>query len=426
MHSRTGFSLRRLAVGLAIAPLLAACGGDKTYTASDVPRSEPANALKFFADQDLDAGDGSVGHTFEYVHERTWDAAGWRSLARTLDAATTDGDFILEPTSWQSRSAALIASRVLTYIPQRSDIDDLPALLREKGAGDAAVHLAHIVTTYAVAFDVDADAQVKPRTWNPEADFAGGELQNVPMIERDDAARVLRLALATDAGFAELRTGFNDYRARKFTYFADRVRSGKADDANPYATAIAAMGGDIAVEQAVLEQIRKDPTRTRAQRNARLNAWIEAGTDVFDRVGEIKPGASDLRPDGKTLTGVISRDAGFRSSVASEALDAEAPTRQPGDPALADDAALAEWYLFAVTIDRAGLWKDADALDIVRPGGSLISWDDLRAQPKSGRDAFLRQLTDRGVVTGFGPVESLYRQLGGAFTEAATPLGNHR
>ena len=425
MHSRLGFRLRWAAAAQAIAAVLAACGGDKTYTASDVPRSDPADALEFFADQNLDAGDGSIGHTYEYVHERKWDAAGWRSLARALDAATTDGDVILEPTSPQARSAALLVSRVLTYVPQRSDLKDLPALLREKDAGDAAQHLAHILTTYAVAFDVDTSSRVKPNTWNPLADFAGGELQNVPMIERDDAAPYLRLALATDAGFAELRSGFTDYRARKFTSFADRVRSGKADDDNPYATAIDAMGSDIAVEQAALEQIRKDPTRTRAQRQARVNAWIEAGTDVFKRIDEIKPGGSDLRPDGRTLTGVLSRDAGFRSSVASEALDIKAPARQPGAPTLADDAALAEWYLFATTLDRAGVWRDADALDVVRPNGSLITWDDLRAQRKSGRDAFVQQLTDPDSVRGFGPVDSLFRQLGGAFAEAATPLGQH-
>jgi hypothetical protein len=425
MKAKPSSALRWLAAAIAVAALLAACGGDKTYTASDLPYGidDPANARQFFSDENLDAGDGSIGNTYEFVHERKWDAAGWRALARGLDTATTDADFILEPSRSESKSAALIVSRILRYIPERADLKDLPALLREKDAGDAAQGLAHILTTYAVAFDVDGSIQVKPNVWNPVAEFAGGDLQNVPILQRHAAAPYLRLAMATDDGFAELRTGFNDYRARKLTYFADRVRSGKADDDNPYATAIDAIGSDIAVEEAVLEQIRKDPTRTRAQRNARVNAWIEAGTDVFNRIDEIDPGTSDLRPDGKTLTGVISRDAGFRSSTASEALDKKAPRRQPGDPTLADDAALAEWYLFAMTIDRAGMWRDADALDVVRPSGALIPWDDLRAQPKSGRDAFLHQLNDRDVVEGFGPIEGLYHQLYGPFAKAAAPIG---
>lgn len=421
--TRARRSLRLLAAGAAIV-LLAGCGGDKSYGASDVPSGmdDPAAARQFFGDQNLDAGDGSIGHTYEYVHERRWEAAGWQALAEALDTATTDGDIVFDPSTPGSDDAARTVARILMYVPQRDDFNELPAIMREREAGSAAEHLAHIVTTYAVALDfAPTDSRLKPGLWTPTSDAFGSTLAQVPFVDRDAVAPYLRVALATDKGFAELRAGFNQYRAQMIAAFADRAASSKVD--NGLAGVTSVINDDIQLEYLVLQQIRKDPTRTTAQRNARLSAWITAGAGKLERLESIARGAAQGRPGDKMLTGVISRDIGAHTADTIEALR-NPQTFPRGAPTLADTAALTEWYLFAATAERGNLWTDPAGLDVVRPGGRLLAWQDLLGMSEEDRDAFVDQLTDRDTVKGFGPVEGIYNSLSGRYTDAATPLEN--
>ena len=396
------------ALVLGLVPVVAGCGGPEVYSSSDLPRGtdEPGSALAFFDDADLDAGDGSVGNTYHYVHERRWDASGWRELMAALDGATTDPAIVGDPDGSRSSQAALVASRILTYLPARDDADELPELFQEDAAAGAAESLAHIVATYAVALgpSTHVPAGAAPSLWQPTVDALGGEVQQAPLVTEDAFAGSVALAVSTDDGLVELRTGLNHFRAETAASMADLVAAGTVPTDRGLAVALSVVDRDIFTERMVLRALRADTTRTPAERDRRVRQWVAAGTEVFGMIDRIGVDEADFRPDGVTLTGIVSRGIGTDQQSVRAAFDAAAEPPE-GASTTTEVASLQEWYLLAVLLERADLWRQATSLDVVRPGGQLLTWEDLEAAPQDRRDAFVDQLTDPRAARGFGSVE---------------------
>ena len=320
--------MRVAATALLLVTIAAGCGGPEVHSSDGLPRGtdEPESALAFFDDADLDAGDGSVGNTYDYVHDRRWDAGGWRELMGALDAATTDPAIVGDPDGSRSRDAALVVSRVLTYLPQRDDADDLPELFREDAAAGAAESLAHVIATYAVAWgpSTQVPPDASPGVWTPTVDALGGEVQQAPLVTEQAFAGSVALAVSTDDGLAELRTGLNHFRAQTAASMADLVAAGTLPADPGLAVALGVVDRDIFVEQMVLQALRADTTRTPAERDRRLRQWVAAGTEVFDLIDRIGVGGAELRPDGVTLTGVVSRPVGTDQQSVRAAFEAAA------------------------------------------------------------------------------------------------------
>lgn len=372
---------------------------DNTLSATDiqemVPHSNPHNTSSYFDAYGHVPGDGTTDNTYELVHEASLDDGALATLLTYIDESATNPKFIdykpqyYDPdtrVSGRTDLAADLAARAVHYLGTREDAADLPAHLQEKATKGGATSLAHLLSTYmrGVTRSLGSSNNFGPQIYSIELASGPGAVAPIPSFNSRPLRRVMRMALATDAGLAELRSGINDYSERTLVATADGRRGRAGGETRQLLTWTLSRHAEL--ESYVLGLIRTDPTRTDRERKVRASVWLSAGSDAFASIRIASPDSYVAAPKGQTLPAAIIRTKGVDTDRLLQALKAK-----PFKGTTADDAGLVlqEEYLAMVMIERAGLWVDAEALDAVRPHGSLLSWDDFSSLDETAREELL-------------------------------------
>lgn len=339
--------------------------------------NDPQTALEFFSD--TSAPEGVDSRALYYIRERTWDADGYQAISGVLDAATTHPDLIGDPTSDTAHDAAVLASRTVEYLSQRENINDLPEIITRTG-GDASEHFAHILSTYMVGVDqtlsFGTDGDIDTGAENIYSDAFNATLANVPRFDEDGLQKFSLLAMASDDGFAQLRVGLNEYRATKMGVLADAVA--EHDNAANRDALRDGIYADADLEGFFIRQLGDDKIAEGAEKDARINAWVDGASSIVDLVPI--PGASrlgqGLANEVVNLTVDTARGQGADAIKAALATNEAQAVKDSNE--LADETLRQQEFLVAALLDERGLSANPDGMtDVVRPDGNLLSWEEF-------------------------------------------------
>ncbi len=197
-------------------------------------RRAPRVALDFLAGQ---------GRAPAYLHDRDWDDTGFDALLAVLVSATTSADLIKDPLSQTGRKATALTASAIGLVAARTDFERL-ARRAAQGANTISLTMARVLATYMA----DVGSTVA------DSDTEHGIFALEPL------SRCVRLALASEAGFNEMRMGVADYQIDMIGW------DGQLEAGSTSAQ----------VEDFFVSILQGDPTKTEAERHARVEAWKAA------------------------------------------------------------------------------------------------------------------------------------------------------
>jgi len=350
--------------------------------------NDPELALDFFSDNDDPdkPGEGINSRAYYYIHERNWDQDGYQAITGVIDAAATDPANIADPESQDAQNAARLASKFVDYLSTRDNIDSIAEKITWPG-NESSENVAHLLTTYMAGVDhaltPGADGDVDPGVFQLTSDAQQGVLPNMPLFDRDSLQKVALLGLVSDDGFAQMRTGLNEYRADNLGLIADQLAA-DPDASTMQTTLTTALGADARLEGFFVRTLQDDHIGDADAQDARTAAWIDFGSDVIDLVPV--PGVDKIVDE--TAKNIVNAaiDRGKSSGkdaitdwLAHEGKDARADANDAAEATLNQHS-----YVVATLLADRGLAGNPD-LDIP-------SWDEYSAMSDSERATVRSQL----------------------------------
>jgi len=339
--------------------------------------NSPAVALDFFSGgEDVDG----VSRSEYYIKERNWDQDAYESLTGALDVATTNSDLISDPNSATARQAAQLASETVHYLSGRENYDEIADMITRSPDNGASESLAHIMSTYMVGVDAALNANQggsnDPGVSNVYMDAFNAKVGNAPLFDEDSLQKFSLLAMASDDGFAQVRTGLTEYRAEKLGALADAVdQHDNHSTRNQLQTGITQDG---AMEGFFINTLGDDRIAEGAAKDARIEAWVDGAASVVDLVPV--PGMSKLgegvAADVVNLTIDSAKGSGTDAIKSALATHEDSARSEAND--LATETLRSQTFAVAQLLDDRGLAKNPDGMsEAARPGGSLLSWDEF-------------------------------------------------
>jgi hypothetical protein len=263
-----------------------------------------------------------------WLKERFWGHDDFDSVLSALDSATTDEGNLEDPDA--AREAAQLMSSAVEYLVNREDNfggngeDFVPGDVGDEGTE----HLAHMISTYMAAVDY----YTSPDGLQGEGDYAGqvanldlpglGRLNDMPVFEKSELAKLVQVAVSTDTGFTEMREGVSAYQNLNLQVAVETGRD-MQDVAN----------SDGRLEGFFLKQVGDVEIEEAKDKDAQAQAWIDLGKSLTGAIpmpqGKVAGAVVGLLADNATeLTGGAVEDALTKNAegVIDRLREGEIPT----------------------------------------------------------------------------------------------------
>ncbi len=350
--------------------------------------NDPELALDFFSDNDDPdkPGEGINSRAYYYINERNWNQDGYQAITGVIDAAATDPENIADPESQDAQNASRLASKFVDYLSTRDNIDDIAEKISWPG-NESSENVAHLLTTYMAGVDralaPGADGDVDPGVFELTSDAQRGVLPNTPLFDRDSLEKVSLLGLVSDDGFAQMRTGLNEYRADNLGAIADQLSADPNAD-TMQTTLTTALGADARLEGFFVRTLQDDAIGDADAQDARTAAWIDFGSDVIDLVPV--PGVDKIADE--TAKNIVNAAIDRGKSSGKDAITDWLAHEGKDARADANDAAAAtlnqQSYVVATLLADRGLAGNSDI--------DVPTWDEYSGMSDSEQATVRSQL----------------------------------
>ncbi|MGJ9414308.1 hypothetical protein ACHAAC_16520 [Aeromicrobium sp. CF4.19] len=330
---------------------------DPTRDDLDAGRMLPAWTM-----DDLDRGDGEVGTLYTYLRDADLSAEAAALVLAHLDVATTDQEVTQDDVGkpfGQAGEAALTVARTYRALAEREDLSALRSTLLEEESGEAATHLAHVVSTHPFALS-DSPSSLSassPQTSERYVDGLG-TVSAVPFVDERWIPPVLDLALVTDEAFAEVVAGL------RYQMAVMSVASTTSADPESASSGRQVVSAQVAVAR-VARAVLADTDPSEREKGIRLRAMLDAVATESPSVAARLDRLDLPAPKDTALSAAAPRELGQGTDAVLEALESTDPLSLD---AVAEQIVRLGTFRFVVALDGAGLLESAP---------DVPAWDDV-------------------------------------------------